>query len=257
MDFENKNKIAFENIEEYKKAFNNMEAELLSKQYEISSINNALQECKKFTEILQQECENLNNKNIELINEKSTLDKKHQTEIEKLESTYKKKINEYEIQIEKLSSQNLESIKTQIENDYKKKYEETLFLKDQEILEKKQNIENLNNDLILLEKRANDEKELMQKDIDTLRNIHKTQTDDLYNRIQMLKRNNSNKNSDEAYLILKNELEKAKQQINFLNRENLRLKKDNESLLKEKNTLNINFVTLNNKLEFDEKKKWV
>jgi chromosome segregation ATPase len=94
----------------------------------------------------------------------------------------------------------------------------------------------------------------MQKDIDTLRNIHKTQTDDLYNRIQMLKRNNSNKNSDEAYLILKNELEKAKQQINFLNRENLRLKKDNESLLKEKNTLNINFVTLNNKLEFDEKK---
>ena len=254
MDFENKNKIAFENIEEYKKAFNNMEAELLSKQYEISSINNALQECKKFTEILQQECENLNNKNIELINEKSTLDKKHQTEIEKLESTYKKKINEYEIQIEKLSSQNLESIKTQIENDYKKKYDETLFLKDQEILEKKQNIENLNNDLILLEKRANDEKELMQKDIDTLRNIHKTQTDDLYNRIQMLKRNNSNKNSDEAYLILKNEMEKAKQQINFLNRENLRLKKDNESLLKEKNTLNINFVTLNNKLEFDEKK---
>jgi hypothetical protein len=72
MDFDNKNKIAFENIEEYKKAFNNMEAELLSKQYEISSINNALQESKKLTEILQQECENLNNKNIELINEKSS-----------------------------------------------------------------------------------------------------------------------------------------------------------------------------------------
>jgi chromosome segregation ATPase len=70
----------------------------------------------------------------------------------------------------------------------------------------------------------------------------------------MLKRNNSNKNLDEAILILNNELEKAKQQINFLNRENLRLKQDNESLLKEKNTLNINYVTLNNKLTFDEKK---
>ena len=254
MDFEKKNKIAFENIEEYKKAFNNMEAELLSKQYEISSINNALQECKKITEILQQECENLNNKNISLINEKSTLDKKHQTEIEKLESSYKKKINEYEMKIQKLSLQDLESMRTQIENDYKNKYEESIFIKDQEIIEKNHIIENLKNELILLEKSQKDELEFMKKDMDTLRNIHKSETDDLYNRIQILKRNNSSKNSDEAYLFLNNELEKAKQQINFFNRENLRLKKDNESLLKEKNTLNINFVTLNNKLTFDEKR---
>ena len=252
--FENKNKIAFENIEEYKKAFNNMEAELLSKQYEISSINNALQECKKITEILQQECENLNNKNISLINEKSTLDKKYQTEIEKLESSYKKKINEYEMKIQKLSLQDLESMRTQIENDYKNKYEESIFIKDQEIIEKNHIIENLKNELILLEKSQKDELEFMKKDMDTLRNIHKSETDDLYNRIQILKRNNSSKNSDEAYLFLNNELEKAKQQINFFNRENLRLKKDNESLLKEKNTLNINFVTLNNKLTFDEKR---
>ena len=254
MDFEKKNKIAFENIEEYKKAFNNMEAELLSKQYEISSINNALQECKKITEILQQECENLNNKNISLINEKSTLDKKYQTEIEKLESSYKNKINEYEMKIQKLSLQDLESMRTQIENDYKNKYEEIIFIKDQEIIEKNHIIENLKNELILLEKSQKDELEFMKKDMDTLRNIHKSETDDLYNRIQILKRNNSSKNSDETYLFLNNELEKAKQQINFLNRENLRLKKDNESLLKEKNTLNINFVTLNNKLTFDEKR---
>ena len=252
--FENKNKIAFENIEEYKKAFNNMEAELLSKQYEISSINNALQECKKITEILQQECENLNNKNISLINEKSTLDKKYQTEIEKLESSYKNKINEYEMKIQKLSLQDLESMRTQIESDYKNKYEESIFIKDQEIIEKNHIIENLKNELILFEKSQKDELELMKKDMDTLRNIHKSETDDLYNRIQILKRNNSSKNSDEAYLFLNNELEKAKQQINFFNRENLRLKKDNESLLKEKNTLNINFVTLNNKLTFDEKR---
>lgn len=254
MDFEKKNKIAFENIEEYKKAFNNMEAEFLSKQYEISSINNALQECKKITEILQQECENLNNKNISLINEKSTLDKKYQTEIEKLESSYKKKINEYEMKIQKLSLQDLESMRTQIENDYKNKYEEIIFIKDQEIIEKNHIIENLKNELILLEKSQKDELEFMKKDMDTLRNIHKSETDDLYNRIQILKRNNSSKNSDEAYLFLNDELEKAKQQINFFNRENLRLKKDNESLLKEKNTLNINFVTLNNKLTFDEKR---
>ena len=252
--FENKNKIAFENIEEYKKAFNNMEAELLSKQYEISSINNALQECKKITEILQQECENLNNKNISLINEKSTLDKKYQTEIEKLESSYKNKINEYEMKIQKLSLQDLESMRTQIENDYKNKYEESIFIKDQEIIEKNHIIENLKNELISLEKSQKDELEFMKKDMDTLRNIHKSETDDLYNRIQILKRNNSSKTSDEAYLFLNNELEKAKQQINFLNRENLRLKKDNESLVKEKNTLNINFVTLNTKLTFDEKK---
>lgn len=254
IDFDNKKKITFENSEEYKKAFNSLEAELLSKQYEISSINNALQECKKFTEILQQECENLNNKNIALINEKLSTDKKHQTEIEKLESAYKKKITEYEMKIEKLSLQDLEGMQTQIENDYKNKYEENLFSKDQEILEKNRNIENLNNDLILLEKRANDEKELMQKDMDTLRNIHKTETDDLYNRIQMLKRSNSSKNGDENYLRLKNELEKAKQQIFFLEKENFNLKNNNNSLLKEKNTLNIKFVTLNNKFALEEKK---
>ena len=232
--FENKNKIAFENIEEYKKAFNNMEAELLSKQYEISSINNALQECKKITEILQQECENLNNKNISLINEKSTLDKKYQTEIEKLESSYKNKINEYEMKIQKLSLQDLESMRTQIENDYKNKYEESIFIKDQEIIEKNHIIENLKNELILLEKSQKDELEFMKKDMDTLRNIHKSETDDLYNRIQILKRNNSSKNSDETYLFLNNELEKAKQQINFLNRENLRLKKIMNHCLKKK-----------------------
>lgn len=254
IDFDNKNKIAFENIEEYKKAFNNMEAELLSKQYEISSINNVLQEYKKFTENLQQECENLNNKNISLINEKLTLDKNHQTEIEKLESTYRKKISEYEMEIQKLSSQGLESLQSQIENDYKIKYEESLFKKDQEILELKENVKNLDENYISLERRANDEKDLMAKDMAELKNLHKYEIDDLYNRIQILKMNNSNKSSDEAYLILNNELEKAKQQINFLNKENLRLKKDNESLLKEKNTLNINFVTLNNKLTFDEKK---
>ena len=254
IDFDNKNKKTFENVEEYKKVFNTMEAELLSKQYEISSINNALQECKKITEILQRECENLNNKNISLINEKLTLDKNHQTEIEKLESTYKKKISEYEMEIQKLSSQDFESLKTQIENDYKKKYEEALFLKDQEILEQKENVKNLQESNILLEQRVNDERDLMAKDMAELQNLHKTETDDLYNRIHILKMNSSNKSSDEAYLNLKNELEKAKQQINYLNKENFRLKKDNESLLKEKNTLNINFVTLNNKSTFDEKK---
>ena len=158
------------------------------------------------------------------------------------------------MKIEKLSLQDLEGMQTQIENDYKNKYEENLFSKDQEILEKNRNIENLNNDLILLEKRANDEKELMQKDMDTLRNIHKTETDDLYNRIQMLKRSNSSKNGDENYLRLKNELEKAKQQIFFLEKENFNLKNNNNSLLKEKNTLNIKFVTLNNKFALEEKK---
>ena len=58
---------------------------------------------------------------------------KYEKEIENLELKYKKKINDYELQISNFSSFN---IKNKIENDYKNKYDEIIFAKEQEIFEK-------------------------------------------------------------------------------------------------------------------------
>ena len=246
----------FEYKDEYKKEINNLKNNLQKKEYELTTVNSLYQELKKLNEQLRQECENLNEKNILLINDKSLLEKKYETEIENLELKYKKKINDYEIQISNFSSFNMDHIRIKTENDYKEKYEEIIFNKDKEILEKNQIIEQLKNDINYLEENFQFEKESLLKDMNTIKNLHKTETNDLLQRIQLLKNNSpSNANIDNGtFLHIKNELNNVKRQINLLNSENFKLKKDNESLIKEKNELKTNNILLNDKLKIAEKK---
>jgi hypothetical protein len=246
----------FEYKDEYKKEINNLKNNLQKKEYELTTVNSLYQELKKLNEQLRQECENLNEKNILLINDKSLLEKKYETEIENLELKYKKKINDYEIQISNFSSFNIDHIRIKTENDCKEKYEEIIFNKDKEILEKNQIIEQLKNDINYLEENFQFEKESLLKDMNTIKNLHKTETNDLLQRIQLLKNNSpSNANIDNGqFLHIKNELNNVKRQINLLNSENFKLKKDNESLIKEKNELKTNNILLNDKLKIAEKK---
>jgi len=246
----------FEYKDEYKKEINNLKNNLQKKEYELTTVNSLYQELKKLNEQLRQECENLNEKNILLINDKSLLEKKYETEIENLELKYKKKINDYEIQISNFSSFNMDHIRIKTENDCKEKYEEIIFNKDKEILEKNQIIEQLKNDINYLEENFQFEKESLLKDMNTIKNLHKTETNDLLQRIQLLKNNSpSNANIDNGqFLHIKNELNNVKRQINLLNSENFKLKKDNESLIKEKNELKTNNILLNDKLKIAEKK---
>ena len=249
--------IESKNKEALKKEINILKNSLQKKEYEITSITTLYQEIKKLNEQIRQECEALNEKNIILIKEKTSIEEKYENRIEIIETEYKKKINEYEIKISNFSSFNEENLKNKIENDYKERYEEKLYLKDKEISEKNQIIEQIKNEYELLEKNYKFEKESIIKDMNTFKNLHKTEINDLLQRIQLLKEKNENNGilgDDSRILNLNNELIKAKRQANILTSENFKLKVEIESSVKEKNELRTKNMILFDKLKFEEKK---
>ena len=251
-DFNNPNQ-----IDQYLKALKNLEIELQKKEYEISRINNSYQELKKLIIKLSKESENLNEKNIALIKEKRELEQKYELEIDTLNTNFKKKEEDYQNKISNFSSFNTNSFKNKIESDLINKYEEKLLSKDQEILELNKILDKLRQDNELISDQFQFEKEGLLKDINTLKNLHKTETLDLLQRIQILK-NNSQKNLNsvdkEQFLRVKNELQNAKHQLNILSKENFRLKKDNEILLKEKNKFKSDLLVLEGNKKFEDKK---
>ena len=249
--------IESKNKEALKKEINILKNSLQKKEYEITSITTLYQEIKKLNEQIRQECEALNEKNIILIKEKTSIEEKYENRIEIIETEYKKKINEYEIKISNFSSFNEENLKNKIENDYKERYEEKLYLKDKEISEKNQIIEQIKNEYELLEKNNKFEKESIIKDMNTFKNLHKTEINDLLQRIQLLKEKNENNGilgDDSRILNLNNELIKAKRQANILTSENFKLKVEIESSVKEKNELRTKNMILFDKFKFEEKK---
>ena len=244
-------------IDQYIKALRELELELQKKEYELSSIHNLYQELKKLNINLSQENENLNEKNISLISERKELQKKYESEIDNLTSNFRKKETDYQLKISNFSSFNANSFKNKIEEDIINQYEEKMLLKDQEILEQNKIIDKLKQDNELILDQFQFEKEGLLKDINTLNNLHKTETNDLLQRIQILKNNNQkgiNSVDNENYLRIKNELENARHQNNILSKENLRLKKNNEILIKEKNQLKSNYLILEGNQKFEEKK---
>ena len=244
-------------IDQYIKALRELELELQKKEYELSSIHNLYQELKKLNINLSQENENLNEKNISLISERKELQKKYESEIDNLTSNFRKKETDYQLKISNFSSFNANSFKNKIEEDIINQYEEKLLLKDQEILEQNKIIDKLKQDNELILDQFQFEKEGLLKDINTLNNLHKTETNDLLQRIQILKNNNQkgiNSFDNENYLRIKNELENVRHQNNILSKENLRLKKNNEILIKEKNELKSNYLILEGNQKFEEKK---
>ena len=251
-DFNNPNQ-----IDQYLKALKNLEIELQKKEYEISTINNSYQELKKLFINISKEKEDMNEKIIALITEKKELEKKYELEIDTLNSNFKKKEEDYQQKISNFSSFNTNSFKNKIESDLINKYEEKLLSKDQEILELNKIIDKLRQDNELISDQFQFEKEGLLKDINTLKNLHKTETLDLLQRIQILK-NNSQKNLNsidkEQFLRVKNELQNAKHQLNIISKENFRLKKDNEILLKEKNKFKSDLLVLEGNKKFEDKK---
>ena len=251
-DFNNPNQ-----IDQYLKALKNLEIELQKKEYEISTINNSYQELKKLFINISKEKEGMNEKIIALITEKKELEKKYELEIDTLNSNFKKKEEDYQQKISNFSSFNTNSFKNKIESDLINKYEEKLLSKDQEILELNKIIDKLRQDNELISDQFQFEKEGLLKDINTLKNLHKTETLDLLQRIQILKNNtqkNLNSIDKEQFLRVKNELQNTKHQLNILSKENFRLKKDNEILLKEKNKFKSDLLVLEGNKKFEDKK---
>ena len=251
MDYSQNN---FNQIDQYIKAIRNLENDLQKKEYELSSINNYYQELKKLNINLSQECQNLNEKNIKLITEKQELQEKYEKEIDNINSNFKKKELEYQLKISNFSSFNENSFKNKIESDIVNQYEEKLLSKDQNILELNKIIDKLKQDNELILDQFQFEKEGLLKDINTFKNLHKTETLDLIQRIQILKNENQKEINNEHISRIKNELEINKHQINVLSSENLKLKRENEELIKEKNRLKSNYLVLEGKVKLEEKK---
>jgi hypothetical protein len=196
----------------------------------------------------------LNEKNIKLITEKQELQEKYEKEIDNINSNFKKKELEYQLKISNFSSFNENSFKNKIESDIVNQYEEKLLSKDQNILELNKIIDKLKQDNELISDQFQFEKEGLLKDINTFKNLHKTETLDLIQRIQILKNENQKEINNEQISRIKNELEINKHQINVLSSENLKLKRENEELIKEKNRLKSNYLVLEGKVKLEEKK---
>ena len=71
------------NSEDFINQLNNLKAILQKKDYELNTINSLYQELKKLNEQLNKECEDLNEKNIKLINDKTFIIKKFEEENER------------------------------------------------------------------------------------------------------------------------------------------------------------------------------
>lgn len=249
-NFDNNNTIL-----EYKKVINKLENDLLSKEYELSSITNLYQELKKLNERLKQECESLANKiNIQLSNQEN-LDKKHEDDLTTMKTKYEKIINDYESKILNYSSFNIDSIKNKIESDLQNSFNEKLLNKENEIAELENKISELEKNLILLNERYQYEKEEMQNEKITLKNLHQDQIKDLEERIKLLKNKNlSGDNMQNLYAQSKNEIENSKKIIDLLTIENKKLQNNHDLLLKEKNDLLIKNLELADRNKFNDNK---
>ena len=93
--------------------------------------------------------------------------------------------------------------------------------------------------------------------MNTLKNLHRTETNDLLQRIQLLKESKDIGTlslDNDNFLHIKYDLDNSKRQINLLSNENYKLKREKESLLKEKNELKMYNLILSDKLKLEEKK---
>ena len=246
----------YNQIDQYIKALRNLENDLQKKEYELSTITNLYQNLKKLNVNLNHEIQNLNEKNNLLISEKDKLQSKYEIEIENINSNFKKKETDYQTKISNLSTFNIDNLKNKIENDLMLKYEEKIFAKDQEILDQKKINDELQQKYELTIEQIQFEKDGLLKDINTLKNLHNSETNDLLQRIQILKNNNLYNNNNfntEQFLKTKNELQNLKHQFNVINNENIRLKKENEILIKDKNKLKNDYMILEKRSNFNDK----
>ena len=109
--------------------------------------------------------------------------------------------------------------------------------------------------MILLNERYQYEKEEMQNEKITLKNLHQDQIKDLEERIKLLKNKNlSGDNMQNLYAQSKNEIENSKKIIDLLTIENKKLQNNHDLLLKEKNDLLIKNLELADSNKFNDNK---
>ena len=247
----------FENNYELRKALNKLENELQKKDYELNLITNLYQDLKSLNEKSRKECDDLNIKLNTVRIDMRNIEKNYQSEIDALKLNYSKETEIYNNKILKLSEYNPTNLQKNIEYKIENKYKQNLTLKDKEIedLTNKLNQMELKYELLLSE--YEEFKILAQSELDTQKIFQQNEINNLLEKIRLSEEMNSNMNNkgenSDTIIQLKNELDNTRRQVTELNNEIDQLRHDKELLIIERNEHKINLIKERDSQNFNNK----
>jgi chromosome segregation ATPase len=243
----------YDEILEYKKYISKLENLAKNQEHKIESLTKLYDDLKELNKRTQKECTELNNKLIALYDEKTNLEKKYQNELEKQKSNQNKQKEVYEQQILKLSSYNPESLKNKVTSEIEIKYKTMLQNKDNEIDELSNTLSEEKRKYELLLSEYETYKMDMQRQYNSVKEIHDNEMKDLLNRLNSNNEKNSSNLDKDIFMNLKSELDNARHHINELETEVEKLRREKELLTIERNELKLNSMKDVDKEKFANK----
>ena len=254
----NNNMYDFENNYELRKALNKLENELQKKDYELTAITNLYQDLKILNEKNKKDLDNLTERLGTEKNEKMIMEQNYQNEINTLKTDYEKKVEIYENKILKLSENDPNKLRRNIEIQIQNKFKQELLNKDKEINELIQecNQSKQNYELLLTEYETY--KNDISNELNIQKQIHQSEINSLLDKIKIgenIKNNEDGQiDSSENIIQIKNELDSTRRQVTELNNEIDKLRHDKELLTIDRNDYKINMVKIRDSQNFNQKK---
>lgn len=256
----NNNMYDFENNYELRKALNKLENELQKKDYELTAITNLYQDLKILNEKNKKDLDNLTERLGTEKNEKMIMEQNYQNEINTLKTDYEKKVEIYENKILKLSENDPNKLRRNIEIQIQNKFKQELLNKDKEINELIQecNQSKQNYELLLTEYETYKNDISNEINIQKQIQIHQSEVNSLLDKIKIgenIKNNEDGQiDSSENIIQIKNELDSTRRQVTELNNEIDKLRHDKELLTIDRNDYKINMVKIRDSQNFNQKK---
>ena len=243
----------FEEIREYKTVISRLETQLQQKEIELSSIRNLYDDLKKFNENLRKQVNEDNAKIIALRNELQNKEKNYENQLASMKSDFDKKEEIYQEKITKISAYNPDGQRNKIKNEIAIEFNQILMQKDNEIEQQQNVIKELNSKYELLLAEYETFKNDALREINTQREVHKTEMNNLLNKIQIQSDKTGSNIDKDIFREMKNELDQSRHQISELTSEVEKLRREKESLTIERNDIKLNTMKDNDKEKFNNK----
>jgi chromosome segregation ATPase len=243
----------FEEIREYKTVISRLETQLQQKEIELSSIRNLYDDLKKFNENLRKQVNEDNAKIIALRNELQNKEKNYENQLASMKSDFDKKEEIYQEKITKMSAYNPDGQRNKIKNEIAIEFNQILMQKDNEIEQQQNVIKELNSKYELLLAEYETFKNDALREINTQREVHKTEMNNLLNKIQIQSDKTGSNIDKDIFREMKNELDQSRHQISELTSEVEKLRREKESLTIERNDIKLNTMKDNDKEKFNNK----
>ena len=243
----------FEEIREYKTVISRLETQLQQKEIELSSIRNLYDDLKKFNENLRKQVNEDNAKIIALRNELQNKEKNYENQLASMKSDFDKKEEIYQEKITKISAYNPDGQRNKIKNEIAIEFNQILMQKDNEIEQQQNIIKEINTKYELLIAEYETFKNDALREINTQREVHKTEMNNLINKIQIQNDKTGSNIDKDIFREMKNELDQSRHQISELTSEVEKLRREKESLTIERNDIKLNTMRDNDKEKFNNK----